>query len=378
MSASIDQASKAMGYISGLFASVPHLHGMWQAETFDTIRTTNQVDIQARPASWRTIRGGTFVAGVGDEVCFWRSEETSNPDSEVLNAVRPGLATTGGPLIVISSVHARKGEAFATWEKHFGPDGDPMILVAHAASRTMNSSLPEKLVQRALDRDRAVAGAEYLSEWRSDVETFVDRSVVMRATPSGLVELPPSSVIRYSAFTDPAGGSGADSFTLSIAHKEGEDAVLDAVREATPPFSPEMVTKEFSALLKSYGVSKVVGDRFAGEWPRERFREHGITYEPSSRTKSDIYVAALPALNSGRARLLDIPRLTSQLCALERRTARGGRDSVDHPRRAHDDVANAACGALVGVGDAPQAVVVTADHLAYFSRPGLRMGGRPN
>ena len=38
--------------------------------------------------------------------------------------------------------------------------------------------------------------------------------------------------------------------------------------------------------------------------------------------------------------------LTAQLCSLERRTARGGRDSIDHPPRARDDVANAVAGAL--------------------------------
>jgi hypothetical protein len=54
-------------------------------------------------------------------------------------------------------------------------------------------------------------------------------------------------------------------------------------------------------------------------------------------------------INSGRARLLDDQRLISQLCSLERRTARGGRDSIDHPPGAHDDVANAACGVLVGL-----------------------------
>ena len=32
---------------------------------------------------------------------------------------------------------------------------------------------------------------------------------------------------------------------------------------------------------------------------------------------------------------------------LERQTARGGRDSVDHPRGGHDDHGNAVCGALV-------------------------------
>ena len=60
--------------------------------------------------------------------------------------------------------------------------------------------------------------------------------------------------------------------TLAIAHR-GQDGhvVLDAMRERRPPFSPESVATEFAALLKSYGVHKVTGDRHGGEWLRERF-----------------------------------------------------------------------------------------------------------
>jgi hypothetical protein len=93
----------------------------------------------------------------------------------------------------------------------------------------------------------------------------------------------------------------------------------------------------------------VTGDRYAGEWPRERFRTHGIEYQPSEKPKSMIYGELLPILNSGQCDLLDVPRLASQLCGLERRTTRGGRDSIDHPPGAHDDLANCVAGALVRV-----------------------------
>jgi hypothetical protein len=53
-------------------------------------------------------------------------------------------------------------------------------------------------------------------------------------------------------------------------------------------------------------------------------------------------------LNSRRVELLDHPKLVAQLVGLERRTARSGRDSIDHAPGAHDDVANAAAGALLG------------------------------
>ena len=57
--------------------------------------------------------------------------------------------------------------------------------------------------------------------------------------------------------------------------------VLDALRERKPAFSPEEVVSEFAELLKSYRITKITGDRYAGDWPRERFREHGVGYEPA-------------------------------------------------------------------------------------------------
>ena len=53
-------------------------------------------------------------------------------------------------------------------------------------------------------------------------------------------------------------------------------------------------------------------------------------------------------INSGRVDLLEHPRLVAQLSRLERRTGRGGRDSIDHAPGDHDDLANAVAGALVG------------------------------
>ena len=159
--------------------------------------------------------------------------------------------------------------------------------------------------------------------------------------------------LAYAAFCDPAGGSGADSMTLALAHLEVRDGrtvgVLDAVRERRPPFSPTEVVQEFAALLAQYRVTRVVGDAYAGAWPSEAFRQHGVTYERSPAPKSDLYRELLPHLNSGRVELLDDARLLNQLANLERRTARGGRDSIDHGPGAHDDLANAAAGALVTV-----------------------------
>ena len=130
---------------------------------------------------------------------------------------------------------------------------------------------------------------------------------------------------------------------------------LAAIREVRPPFQPDAVVGEFSALMKSYGIHRAQSDKFAGDWPLQAFAKSGIRLEPSAKPKSDLYLELLPLLNGGRCALLDNPRLVAQLCGLERRTARSGKDSVDHgpAANAHDDLCNAAAGALLLVGAHP-------------------------
>jgi hypothetical protein len=219
-------------------------------------------------------------------------------------------------------------------------------LVWQAASRTMNSTIPEKVVADAYEADPASAAAEYGGTFRTDVESYVSRDVLDDLVSAGVHERPKVPGCRYVGFVDPSGGS-KDSMTLAIAHAEGQTATLDAVRERRPPFSPEAVVRDFADLLASYGVSTVIGDRYGGEWPREVFRKAGIEYRVADRPKSDLYRDLLPLLNSGRVDLLDHKRAVAQLGSLERKTSRAGKDSIDHSPGAHDDVANAVAGALL-------------------------------
>jgi hypothetical protein len=193
------------------------------------------------------------------------------------------------------------------------------------------------LWSRAIERDAAAAGAEFMGQFRSDIAAFVSREAVEACVVPGRRELPPVPGVHAVAFVDPSGGS-ADAMTLAIAHRDGDRVVLDAIRERRPPFSPDDVVLEFTNLLKSYRVTEVSGDKYGGDWPASRFRAHGISYIPAEKPKSDLYRDVLPMLNSGRVELLDLPRVTSQLCALERRTARSGKDSIDHPPGQHDDL----------------------------------------
>ena len=340
------QAKAGLDYIGGFLDSIPLLAPMVESKTSEAIHLVNRVTIEVHTANFRSVRGYTVIAAICDEIAFWRSEESANPDTEILNGLRPGMATLPGALLLcISSPYARRGALWEAYHQHYGQDGDP-VLVWQADTYSMNPTISEAVIAEAYAKDEAWASAEYGAQFRLDIASFLDREAIESVVVPGRRELPPLDEYQYTAFVDPSGGS-QDSMTLAIAHREDDRAVLDLVRERRPPFSPEAVVEEFSHVLRHYKVTTVTGDRYGGEWPRERFCQHGIGYEICNKAKSDLYRELLPMINSGRVDLLDHPRLVAQLCRLERRTGRGGRDSIDHAPGDHDDLANAVAGALV-------------------------------
>lgn len=82
------QARTCMQYISGLLDETPMLAALVLGRTADSVELSTGVRIDIHTASWRALRGYTVVGCVLDEVCFWRSEDSSNPDHGVAVAVR--------------------------------------------------------------------------------------------------------------------------------------------------------------------------------------------------------------------------------------------------------------------------------------------------
>lgn len=342
------QARVIIRYVGAMLERVPMLKRMVERSTADTFDLNNSTTVEVGTASFRSTRGYTFAAVLCDEVAFWRTDDAAEPDYAILDAIRPGMATIPGSILLCaSSPYARRGALWDAFRRWFGKADAP--LVWKAPTKLMNPTVPEAVIERALERDEASARAEFFAEFRSDIEALFSREAIAAVVDDGVMVRPPVSSVAYSAFVDPSGGS-SDSMTLAIAHQEGERAILDAVSERKAPFSPDSVVREFSQMLRMYGVNAVRGDRYGGEWPREAFRKHGIRYDLADLTRSEIYLTLLPRVNSGTVDLIDVPRMENQFIALERRTSRGGRDIVDHPPGGHDDVANAAAGALTHCG----------------------------
>jgi len=347
------QAAILLRYIGGFFDSIPLLRKMVKARLRESIELSNGISLQVHTSSYKSVRGYSCVCCIADELAFWQDDSGSNPASEVLAAVRPSLATIPGSLLLgISSPYSQRGLLFEQFKAHYGKNDSP-TLIWRGTSEEMNPTLDKRVVAAAFASDPASASAEYGAAFRTDVENFLPLAVVESCISTGCFERPVEAGKNYVAFVDSSGGV-SDSAVLAIAHEEHQKAILDMVRERQAPFQPQSVTQEFGAILKRYGLSTVTGDRYSAQWVVQEFARCGVEYKASERSKSQIYLEALPLFSAQRCELLDLPRLKNQLVNLERRTARGGQDSIDHGVGQHDDIANAVCGALVlaaGEGD---------------------------
>ena len=188
ISADRKQSRTVMRYVSGLLHSNPMLERMITREAGESIELANKAAIEVGTASFRAVRGYTLAAVVCDEVAFWRNEESANPDAEILNALRPALATLDGKVIALSSPYARRGELWNVYRNHYGKPGS--ILVAQAPSRTMNPSLPARVVEEALERDESAARAEYMGEFRNDLEQYTSIEQIRACIEPGCIERP--------------------------------------------------------------------------------------------------------------------------------------------------------------------------------------------
>jgi hypothetical protein len=239
---------------------------------------------------------------------------------------------------------------------------------------------PERYDVAALNRLRTtdpVAATWWDSQYQQHPRElgggWIEPELVRAATDYGVTERPRDYRWAYHAFADVSGGR-QDSYTLAIAHWEpnvpvdedgkplkeptrddwyraGGAAVLDLVMEWPAPCDPDATTVEACGILERYGLKRVSGDRYGGEWVRARYKANGVTYFVVDVSKSVIYQALLPLLVSGTARLVDSQVLREQLVGLDRRVGRSGHESIDHAEGGQDDVSNAAAGALVAAAE---------------------------
>lgn len=336
-------------YATAPFETVPILVRSVQARTAGTLNLESGVVLTAYPCRPASVRGLRARVVVIDELAFFTGTDGNPTDREMLRAVRPCLATTGGRLLILSSPYGQTGALWDLHRQHFGRDDSP-VLIWQASASEMNATLPSDYLERMREEDPEAYRSEVLGEFRSGLSTLFDAGVLEDATDAGRRESPPEPDERsYAAHFDASGGR-ADAAALAVGHREGDLVRVDLVRRWPAPHNPEAVIGEAADILGQYRVASVQIDRFGGDFPLRAFERHLVHAEVAASTTVQHYLGLLPLVNAGRVRLVDDPTLLRELRMLERRTGMAGRDRVDHRRGEHDDAAAAVAGVVSVLG----------------------------
>ncbi|MBB3231064.1 hypothetical protein [Halomonas stenophila] len=339
------QAKVAFSYIAGMFDASPVLSGMVTKRTADSIDLNNRVSIEVNTNSFKSVRGRTAICTILDECAFFKDEASASPDVELYRACIPALATTGGMLLGISSPWAKKGLLYQKYRKHFAQDSD--VLVVQGSTEQFNPTIDRRIIADAFEEDPEGSKSEWGGQFRDGISDFITREALDAVTRAAPLIRPYDRRFKFVGFADPAGGgqsANADEFTLAIGHHEDGVLVIDRVDAARGV--PAEITERFAGILSEYGVKRINLDRFAGSWPSDEFEKHGIKCEHSPKTRSELYIDSLQAITSGRVEFPPDEKMIRQWQNLERRTARSGRETVDHPPGQHEDRANAAAGLI--------------------------------
>jgi hypothetical protein len=148
--------------------------------------------------------------------------------------------------------------------------------------------------------------------------------------------------VQYIASCDTSSGSGSDAFACAIGHKARDEdrdlCVIDFILVQRPPFNPVDLIAALAEHLKGWGIHEVMGDQY-GKPFISIFAKNGISYVTTPIDTSAVYLHALPVWTSNSVLMLDHQVAIDQTANLRRKLGSGGRETVDHPRGLHDDIA---------------------------------------
>ncbi len=341
------QARICFNYVLRKLESSKILSRMIKNVTREEIQLTNGVSIMVFPCDQARVRGHSLLMLCADEVAAWRSEGV-NPDSDIIDAARPGLEYENSKLIKISTPGGMFGEIWNDYKQFHSKENEDILVFGSGGHNTryFNPSYSQLKLERLKHRKPFVYEHEHLAEFKKSQGIFDPLIIDGLVNHNRELELPPQEGTDYFAFTDTAGGSGKDSYSICIGHAVEGRVIIDLVRSKQPPFDPEAQTKAYCKLLHRYRINRVQGDRYSGDWCARSFQKHGVFYEKCEKSKSEIYLECESPFNCGIVELPPLDSLSHQLKLLVRTPRSGTKDRVDTVGGQPEDEANTCCGVV--------------------------------
>lgn len=342
-----------LDYIKGIIETSPVIAAEVEGDPLaETIRFTRGSEVTILPATigGRATRGRRFVSVILEETAYFRDQDYTVNDQDIVRAVRPRLLP-GAQLVAISTPYRKLGWLYEIFRAEHGRSRRALVLQAPTAVMRPDKSAAS--IEDEYLEDPTSAAAELGAEFLENVSDFLSAADVEAVTDEGVDRRPPEDGFHYTAATDPSGLRN-DHWALTVFGRRGEE-VRQFVSTAWPPgISVDRLIGELSAILKPFGLTTLVSDQYGSEVTKAHFTRAGINvqerpFTSSANSAKALGFKALKELIVGRQiRLLDDPVLSRELKLLEVTRLSGGGERIAAPGRLHDD---RACACALAAGE---------------------------
>ncbi|HVW26233.1 MAG TPA: hypothetical protein VHC69_12745 [Polyangiaceae bacterium] len=349
-----EQSAEIIRYVKGL-CELPAVKKRVARVLAESVEFKTGVTVAVMTADAVNVSGPTVVTAIRDEWAKWPGDESTMPDREIENSLRPALAPVEGAprrrLIGITSSYIQEGLAFETDRDHFGRADSP-VLVVRGATATYNPNIDRAWLAREKARiGDATFAREYLGEWQpAIVEGYFPATLVTACVDGGRVSSPPVAGVTYYAAIDAA--FRGDLFALAVAHREQRPGaapltVVDGVWTWRAPRGEPLPVEETVAacasIIKPYGAL-TFADQFALDPLKEAFARYQVYLQEApwtATTKPTRFSSVRADMTNGRVRLPDDSALVRELCNIRARLLRSGGEHIE-ARSGTDDRVHAA------------------------------------
>jgi hypothetical protein len=301
------------------------------------------VVIACRACSYSSIRGVPVICAVLDELAFWHHEDhAANPEHEVINAIRPAMATLSNTkLIKISTPFRKEGTLWSEFQRRNQLDH----YVWQLSSQEMNPAISSHFLHKARSANEDTFRREHLAEFVDTNSGWITPELLEPSIMLGCRELPRVFHGTYAAAIDPA--FQRNDFGFAIVHRSdrGDVSVACGLRwTGTKAIHLDfaMVCEQIRIKLDQYGINSLVGDQYCFPMLKQHFSRLNIFYRELSfgtGTRASLFGNLRQLIIQRKIAILDDPGLLHQLRSLEEVRAANGNIDIRPARSAKDDLA---------------------------------------
>lgn len=340
----------------------------------------SNVRIKVGAASKKTTRGSAVCTLLCDEIAYWNlSEESAEPDTEILKAARMSLLQfkEHGTIIKMSSPGIKQGVLYDEWNKR--EDLQDIYVQFKAPSWVWNTILGKVEFQGEHKLDPDGFDTELRANFVDSISNFILPEFVDMCVTKGISFQPPSddSKTIYSAAIDAAFKGDRFAFSLVGYNEKRVTQYVLKYWEGSKkkPVQIHEVASYIRTICRQYGLNQVVGDQYSFQPMRELFLQYGIDLVENTFTlpyKRKIYFGLKRLIHNQQIDILDIPLLHKEIKELVVEQTSSGQIRIGHPQGGSDDLSDATAVAAYRVMEKAGVIQLTSGEIAMTNDYGVR------